>query len=134
MSSIFTKIINKEIPSYTVYENDHALAFLDIFPLSKGHTVVILKEEGETVFDYSDEQLALLMPAVKATTARIKDVLNPDGFTIGLNHGEVAGQSVPHLHVHIIPRWEGDGGGSLHGIGIKKGEIDVGEVAELFRE
>ena len=64
--------------------------------------------------------------------ALVKEKLNPDGFNVGVNHGEVSGQSVPHLHIHIIPRYFGDGGGSMHSIVRAHGEIDVGEIAQLF--
>ncbi|MBT3418920.1 MAG: HIT family protein [Candidatus Magasanikbacteria bacterium] len=129
---IFCKILKKEIPNYTVYEDEHVLAFLDIFPMTKGHTVVIPKVHGETICDLEDHVLEKLMVGVKNTTKKIQDALNPDGFNIGWNHHEVAGQSVPHVHVHIIPRFNGDGGKGLHGIIKKDSDTPVEELAKKF--
>ena len=113
---IICKIINNEIPSYKVYENDTKLAFLDIMPRSKGHTVVVLKRHALAVEDLSEEEVKDLFAAVKKVADKIKTALKPDGFSIGWNNGSAAGQVIPHLHVHIIPRWNGDGGGNMHSI------------------
>lgn len=129
---IFCKIGKGEIPAHKVYEDKNALAFLDVKPHSKGHTVVIPKEHGETVFDFSDKQLQELMVAVRKTMSRIKEVLSPDGFNVGWNHNTAAGQVVPHLHVHIMPRYLGDGGGSMHSIVKNPGDVSVEEVGRLF--
>lgn len=133
MNCIFCKIVHKEIPNYTVYEDDRCLAFLDIFPQTKGHTVVIPKIHAETVFDLNDFNLSELNVAAKRTMEKIKTVLSPDGFTVGWNHGEAGGQAVPHLHVHIFPRWLGDGGGSMHSVVKKMSDVDVKKVAEEFK-
>src|SRR3989344_8381966 len=127
---LFCSIATGAIPSFTVYEDDHARAFLDIHPLSKGHTMVIPKMHGGTMLDLPEEEVAHLFRAVKKVTARVKEVIQPDGFTIGVNH-EI-GQAVPHMHVHIIPRWRDDGGGSMHSITGKKAEESVEEIAKLF--
>lgn len=132
MDCIFCKIVAKEVPNYTMYEDDRILAFLDIFPCTVGHTVVIPKHHGETVFDFDDATLAQLNVAIKKIMERIQAVLSPDGFTVGWNHGDAGGQAVPHLHIHIFPRWKGDGGGSMHSV-VKKGEnINVAEVYGKF--
>ncbi|PIR04231.1 MAG: HIT family hydrolase [Candidatus Magasanikbacteria bacterium CG11_big_fil_rev_8_21_14_0_20_39_34] len=131
--TIFDKILSGEIPNYTVYEDENVLAFLDIFPLSKGHTVVIPKKGSTSLLDYSDEDLMGLLPGVKQAMAKIKAVLQPDGFNIGINDGPVAGQSVPYLHVHIIPRWENDGGGSLHSIVKNPSDVPLEDLALLFK-
>ena len=130
--TIFDKILAGEIPNYTVYEDEDVLAFLDIFPLSKGHTVVILKKGAPSILDYTDQDLAKILPGVKKAVEKIRDVLHPDGFNIGINDGPVAGQSIPYLHVHIIPRWENDGGGSLHSIVKNPSDIPPEELAKLF--
>jgi len=129
---IFCKIALKEIPNYTVYEDNHALAFLDINPRAKGHTVVIPKVHAETIFDLNEEIAKDLLPAVQKATEKIERVLQPDGYNIGWNHGEAGGQVVPHLHIHIMPRWDGDGGTNMHGIVNAPGEMDVADVAKLF--
>ncbi|PIR03426.1 MAG: hypothetical protein COV60_00420 [Candidatus Magasanikbacteria bacterium CG11_big_fil_rev_8_21_14_0_20_43_7] len=129
---IFCKIVAKEIPNYTVYEDSQTLAFLDIQPRAKGHTVVIPKVHAETIFDLNEELLKALLPAVERATETLEKILQPDGFNIGWNHGEAGGQAVPHLHIHIIPRWNGDGGSNIHGIVNHPGDMSVEEVSKLF--
>lgn len=131
MDCIFCKIAKKEIPAHKVYESEKTLAFLDVKPHAKGHTVVIPKKHGETVFDFSDEDLKELVVDVKKTMEILQDVLSPDGFNVGWNHNSAGGQVVPHLHVHIMPRYNNDGGGSMHSI-ISNPQVSVEEVAKLF--
>ncbi len=116
MDCLFCKIVKGEIPCHKVYEDGNTLAFLDINPITKGHTVVIPKFHAETLLDLPDDLVAELFLAVKKITQNIKDKLNPDGFNIGINMRKVAGQAVDHLHIHILPRWQDDGGGSVHTI------------------
>src|SRR3989338_3550447 len=112
---IFCKIIKKEIPSLRIYENEHAVAMLDVKPLAPGHTVVVPKEHVSLFEDLSDDATHKIFLTVREAVKMIKSsALNPDAFTIGINDGKAAGQFVPHLHVHIIPRYEKDGGGSVH--------------------
>lgn len=116
MDCIFCKIGAKEIPSEMVYEDDHALAFLDIAPRAPGHAMVIPKVHAATFLDLPEAEIGPLFAAVKAVTQKIEQALKPDGFTVGINHGDAAGQTVKHLHVHVIPRWKDDGGGSIHSV------------------
>jgi len=132
MNCIFCKIINKEIPNYTVYEDENVLAFLDIFPCSLGHTVVIPKKHFENIFEMSAEDFAVFAPSIRAVAGRIQAKLKPDGMNIGVNNGAAAGQAVPHMHWHIIPRHNDDGGGSMHSIVKKPSEKTVAEVCDLF--
>lgn len=132
MSTIFRKIINGEIPSYKVYEDEHTLAFLDIQPIAKGHTLVIPKVDAVTLLDLTEEQTAQLFLAVKRTMERIQETLNPDGFNIALNQKEAGGQEIPHVHVHILPRYNNDGGKNIHAIINNNGGADVKEIAQLF--
>ncbi len=129
---IFCNIIAGDTPAYKIYEDDKTIAFLDIYPHAKGHTLVIPKKHGDHIFDFDEETLGYLMESVKKSAQRIQDVLKPDGFNIGWNHGDTAGQVVHHLHVHIIPRWKGDGGGSMQSIITNPGEREVKEVFKLF--
>ena len=129
---IFCKIIKKEIPNYTVYEDDHVLAFLDIHPRAKGHAVVVPKLHTETLLELNDELLGFLMAGVKRTQEKIDHVLPPDGYNVGWNHGEAGGQVVPHLHIHIMPRWNGDDGGNMHSVVNAPGREKVEEIAKLF--
>lgn len=133
MDCIFCKIIAGQVPNYTVYEDEHVLAFLDVFPCSKGHTVVIPKEHVSNLLELSEELYAHLFQGVRRAAVRVQEVLKPDAMNIGINNGKVAGQAVPHVHWHIIPRYEGDGGGSMHSIVRMKEQIDVKAIAELFK-
>lgn len=134
VESIFLKIARKEIPAHIIYEDPFCISFLDVKPHVKGHTIVIPKKKGVTVFDFNEEDLQNLMVAVKNTMERLQEVLSPDGFNVGWNHNTAGGQVVPHLHFHIMPRWLGDGGGSMHSIITNPGKINVDAVAKLFKE
>ncbi len=116
MDCIFCKIGAKEIPAMMVYEDDHAFAILDITPRAPGHAMVIPKIHASTLLDLPGAEIGPVFEALKKVTARIEEVLRPDGFTIGVNHGDVSGQTVKHLHIHILPRWRGDKGSSLHAV------------------
>ncbi|MCK9187427.1 MAG: HIT family protein [Candidatus Colwellbacteria bacterium] len=116
MDCLFCKIASKEIPSSVIYEDDVALAFLDLHPLAPGHALVIPKIHAENILDLPEELIGPFFQSVKKVTALIKEKLAPRGFTIGINQGRIGGQAIDHLHVHIIPRFEGDGGGSLHSV------------------
>ncbi|HLC97556.1 MAG TPA: HIT family protein [Candidatus Nanoarchaeia archaeon] len=130
---IFCRIGKREIPSDIVYEDKETLAFLDIKPHAKGHTVVIPKTHAETLFDLPEKKINAFFLGVKKTMESIKNVLQPDGFNVGWNQNAAAGQVVPHLHVHIFPRYRGDGGGSMHSIITSPGMGSVADVAALFR-
>ena len=105
---IFCAIAAGEIPSFKVYEDDLVLAYLDINPFSKGHTLVIPKAHTEGLLDTPDETLATIIARVKKVAAHLKQALPCDGFNIVQNNGEVAGQTVKHVHFHIVPRYQGD--------------------------
>ncbi len=133
MASIFDKIISGEIPCYKVYENDNVLAFLDVKPHAKGHTLVIHKKAGVSALDYSADELADVMKGVRAVMEKLKEKLGCDGFNVGWNDGSIAGQAVPHLHVHVFPRYEGDGGKNVHAIVNNDGGMSLEEVAALLK-
>ncbi|AUX10763.1 histidine triad (HIT) family protein [Halalkaliarchaeum desulfuricum] len=114
--TIFDKIVAGEIPARTVHETDTTLAFLDANPLAPGHTLVIPKEGYERVRDLPASLSADLFAAVHELTPRIEAAVDADAITIGINDGPAAGQEIPHVHVHIVPRFEGDGGGPIHGV------------------
>ncbi len=131
---IFCKIAKGEIPSHKIYEDKHTFAFLDIQPHAKGHTVVIPKKHTITVFNMEDADYKNLMMSVRKCMEKIRGNLNPDGFNVGWNHNSAAGQVVPHLHIHILPRYNGDGGGSMHSVVKNHGGMSVEGVAGLFKE
>ena len=105
--NIFAKILRGEIPSARVYEDDHVLAFMDAFPQSRGHTLVILKEaKARNLLDVEPEPLQHLVAGVQRLARAVRAALNPDGIVVTQFNGALAGQTVFHLHFHIIPRWE----------------------------
>jgi histidine triad (HIT) family protein len=128
MDCLFCKIINKQQSAQVIYEDESAVAILDIFPRSIGHTMVVPKIHAETILELTDGQIGPLFSAVKKVTQLLKDKLNPDGFTIGINHGKVSGQAIDHLHIHIIPRFAGDNGGSIHTIVDNPPKMSLEEV------
>ena len=109
MATIFTRIINGEIPALKVYEDADTLAFLDIAPASPGHTLVICKNEVATLMELSDAQLLATARTTQRVAAALQKALQPDGINIMQNNGMAAGQTVFHYHVHLIPRWNDDG-------------------------
>ncbi len=113
-SCLFCRIIRKEIPAHIVYEDQDTLAFLDIHPRAPGHTMVISKVHGPSVSTMPPEALGPLFQTVQKVAQRLEAVLTPDGMTIGINQGNASGQTVAHLHIHLLPRFTGDKGGSIH--------------------
>jgi len=105
---VFCKIIAGKLPSSTLYENEDIIAFLDIGPVSRGHTLVAPKKHYKTPLETPDDVLANMLKAVKHITPAISNALGAEGFNITFNNGSVAGQVVPHTHLHIIPRYIGD--------------------------
>ncbi|RIW35358.1 HIT family protein [Bacillus salacetis] len=111
---IFCKIIEGEIPSSKVYEDEHVLAFLDISQVTKGHTLVIPKVHKENVYELTEDIASKVFSAVPKITNAIKEEYHPIGLNLLNNNGEDAGQSVFHFHLHIIPRYgTGDGFGAV---------------------
>ncbi len=106
MECVFCKIVDKEIPSATIYEDANVMAFLDINPRFKGHALVIPKIHVTMLDELGDEAIAHLFVVVKHVADTLKKNLGARGYNIIINNGRVAGQVVPHLHVHVIPRYE----------------------------
>jgi histidine triad (HIT) family protein len=106
-NNVFAKVLRGELPCHKIYEDDDTLAFLDIMPRSEGHALVITKEEATDLFDVSPQALAKLMAVVQKLSPEIKEAVGADGVLIAQFNGAAAGQTVFHLHVHIIPRKEG---------------------------
>ena len=102
---VFCAIAVGEIPSFKVYEDDLVLAYLDINPFTKGHTLVIPKAHSANLLETDEATLAAVIARVKKVAAHLKAALPCDGFNILQNNGEAAGQTVMHLHFHIVPRY-----------------------------
>lgn len=104
---IFCKIVSGDIPSHTVYEDEHFIAILDINPQEQGHTLLIPKKHNENIFDLDETDAASMMPIVKRIAISIDRSLHPAGMNIKQNNGKAAGQEVMHYHLHLIPRFTG---------------------------
>ncbi|MES2471993.1 MAG: HIT family protein [Pseudomonadota bacterium] len=106
-SNIFAKILRGEIPCVKVYEDGKTLAFMDVMPEADGHVLVIPKEAAEDILSLSPEGLTAMMATVQKVAHAADKALAPDGILIKQYNRAAAGQSVFHIHFHIIPRWEG---------------------------
>ena len=129
--TIFTKIIRGEVPSHRVYEDDHVYAFLDISPLSIGHTLVIPKEPAETLDTLSDDAAAGVGRALPRICRAVLAATGAKAYNVLQNNGRSAHQAVFHVHFHIIPKYD-DGAGL--GIGWKPVAFDHAKGAELAKK
>ena len=125
MDCIFCKIIAGEIPAVKVLDEEPVIAFMDINPSSKGHMLVVPKRHAENIFQISEGDLATLIKAVKRCAGAAKDALRAEGVTILQLNGKASDQIVPHLHVHVIPRWENDG------LSVSTWEMKPGDMEEI---
>lgn len=105
---IFCKIAAGEIPSKTLYEDESFRVILDISPASKGHAIILPKNHAANLYELSDEDASRILVVAKKVATVMQDILHCDGLNVLQNNGEAAGQSVFHLHVHLIPRYEND--------------------------
>ena len=129
---VFCKIVTGEIPSFTLFEDETTLAFMDINPANEGHALVIPKEHATDLYAVSDVALAATAVTAKRVAAAISRTLNPDGLNIVQCNGAAAAQSVMHFHVHVLPRVADDG--LAMNWGLKLGDIDaIGRLAERIR-
>ena len=129
--NIFARMLRSEVPAAKVFEDDQVFAFMDIFPQSRGHTLVISKvSKARNLLEVEPEALASLMLGVQRVARAVKAALKPDGIVITQFNGAPAGQTVFHLHVHIIPRWEGEPmKGHGHGQMADAGELKLSAKA-----
>ena len=129
--NIFAKILRGETPAARVFEDEHVLAFMDVFPQSRGHTLVIPKRStARNLLDEEPQVLSNLILGVQRVTRAVRAALNPDGIVVTQFNGTTAGQTIFHLHFHIIPRWEGVPLGR-HGSG---GMADMDELKALAHQ
>lgn len=105
---IFCLIANGQIPSDTVYEDEYFRAILDLSPAQKGHTLLLPKEHYADLFEMPEELAARVLPTAKRVALAVREATGADGVNLVQNNGEAAGQTVPHFHLHIIPRLSGD--------------------------
>ena len=128
---LFCNIVSGSSPSYTVYEDADTKAFLDIFPSTPGHVVVILKKHGWAMSDYTSNELGTLMGTVQKVVGALTKVFNTEVFTIGMNHKEENG--VHHLHVHVLPRFFDDGGSVIQSVVEKDGKRTLTDIAAAVK-
>ena len=124
---IFCRIISGEIPSTTIYENSKFKVIMDIAPANKGHVLLLPKEHYDNIYDIDTATAGELFELAVMTARALKSVLDCDGMNILQNNGTVAGQTVFHFHMHIIPRYEGD----TVNIGWKELSYEDGEMEQL---
>ncbi|MBP9749860.1 MAG: HIT family protein [Candidatus Pacebacteria bacterium] len=129
--TIFDKIIRREIPAEIVYEDSDVIAFLDISPNNPGHTLVIPKEPSRNLLDISTDSWSKVMEVVRILALKIQKAVDADGINLMMNNEPFAGQIVMHAHVHIIPRFKGDG--YEHWAGHPYAEGQAKEVADKIR-
>ena len=130
-NNIFAKILRNEASSIKLYEDEHTCVMLDIMPQQDGHTLVLTKEPAATLFDLSPEGAAACIKTVKKVAHAIQAALEPDGISIGQFNGEAAGQTVFHVHFHIVPR---NNGQTLRGHAREMGDPEqLEKIAEKIR-
>lgn len=125
---IFCKIVAGEIPAARLIETDKVLSFLDIGPVNPGHALVIPKRHAESLLDLTQEELHVMSFIARRVAAAVRDAVEAEGFNILQNEGRVAGQLVPHVHFHVIPR-RGDDGFEL---GWRQGQYGAGEMDAMM--
>jgi len=130
---ILCQIARKEASAEKILETEGTVSFLDIQPRSPGHSLVIPKLHAPKLADLDDDLVAEVFRATKDVVKILDKALKPDAFTIGINDGEEAGQVIAHLHVNIIPRFRGDGGGAIHSVVHNPPSEDIRDTAERIR-
>lgn len=132
-NNIFAKILRGEAPAVRIHEDPQTLSFMDLFPQSYGHALVIPKYETETILDCPPETLMPLIAMTQRIALAVDKALNPDGIMIAQFNRAPAGQSVPHLHFHIIPRYAQEGLKTHFSAGNKADESDLARLAGLIK-
>jgi histidine triad (HIT) family protein len=128
---VFCRIVDGDLPSRTVYEDDHSMAFLDANPLEEGHTLVVPRDHHEVVGEMPDETRDELFAAAGRLTPAVERAVDADATTVGMNNGSAAGQEVPHAHLHVVPRFDGDGVGPLHTLDWPRPDLSDDELDDV---
>lgn len=127
---IFCKLANGDILTVSPYEDEDFKVIFDASPASKGHALLLPKHHAANLYELDDETAAKVLPVAKKVTAMLKDALGCDGYNLVQNNGACAGQTVFHFHLHMIPRYEGDG----VGLGWKQGSVDTEAMKEVCKK
>lgn len=134
MTCVFCAIVAGDIPSQRIHEDDRVVAFLDIQPLARGHALVIPKVHAEKLEDADPEDAGALLRAAQTLAPRLCAAVGAQDATIAINNGPDAGQEVPHVHLHIVPRQAGDAAGPVHALFTKRPEPDADDLAAIAAE
>ena len=132
---LFCAISAGKVPAHVVYEDDRTVAFLDIHPSAPGHTLIIPRAHAARIEDLSAEDAAALFATLHRLAKPIREAVGAEAATVGINDGPGSGQEIPHVHIHVIPRRRGDGGGIIQAI-TRKGsaEASLPDVADRIRK
>ena len=133
MSCIFCRIVGGEIPAEVVTREPEVVAFLDVQPLADGHVLVVPRAHVALLEDLEPAAADALLRAVVRLARPVREALGAAGTTIGVNNGDATGQTIPHVHFHIVPRWPGDGAGSIHTIFRRRTRRSLPEVGAAIR-
>lgn len=125
---IFCKLANKDIPTNIIYEDDRFTVILDASPATKGHALILPKNHAANIYELPDEDASAVFVLAKKLATKMTEILHCDGFNIVQNNGEVAGQTVFHFHMHLIPRYKED----QVGLGWKMGELTDADREDIL--
>ena len=131
MDCIFCKIVNETIPAKKLYETQNSLAFLDAFPLARGHTLVIPKNHYDKVQLMSVQDNSDLFELVRVMAGKLESI--SPSILIAVHNGKESGQEIPHVHVHMIPRDSSDGAGPVHSMFLKRPSLDENEFEKIVK-
>ncbi len=134
MSCIFCRIVAREIPAEVVADDEGGVAFLDVQPLADGHTLVVPRAHVPRIEALDPTAADGLFRLVRRLADPVRRAVDAAGSTIGINNGEATGQTVPHVHVHIVPRWPDDGAGSIHTIFPRRTSRSLSDVGAAIRK
>ena len=130
---VFCKIRDGQVPSMKIYEDEHTLAFMDINPLNSGHCLIVTRTHAPTIWDANEEELQGAIVAAKKLATALREALKPDGLNVLQANGAAAFQSVPHFHLHLIPRWKNDGKGFDWGL-VPGDRAQILKIGERVRD
>jgi len=134
MSCIFCRIVEGQVPAEVISCEPGVVAFLDVQPLADGHVLVVPRAHAASIEELSPAEADALFRTVVRLAGPVREALGAAGTTIGINNGEATGQTIPHVHVHIVPRWPDDDAGSIHTIFPRKTERALADVGAAIRK
>jgi len=130
MDCIFCKIISRQIPAKILHETSHSICFLDAFPLTKGHVLVIPKNHHKKIQDMSSSENSDLFSLVHVIMSKVDSITG--STLIAIHNGETAGQEIPHVHVHLVPRSESDSAGPIHSMFNSSLNLSNSEIEKYY--